>query len=328
MAEVELTVTPYNGSLLAANLLSGQQTLVLSSFGSTITGTLADDDGTLDTGDSGVSTFEGQAVTYIGSGTVQPGVRVGMLTVPLGTPVDVVLFSVGGQIYFVYPEGPPSITGAVALVVNVTPAAYHLFSPVCFAADTLIATPLGERPVQDIRAGDEVLDCDGQPHRVIWSGHAARDLPLALIPDAARWLPVVIPANALGEGLPWRELRLSQQHRVMIEGAEAELLFGASRVLSPAVGLLGDVCHLDRQCRHVDYHHILCDCHLVLQANGLPAESLLPGPQARRSMARAEAEALFPDLPGGDEIEAALPLLRMSEARLLNAEMTRRQHGH
>ncbi len=59
MYSQDITVVPYNGSLLAANLLSSQQTLVLNGFGSEQTGTLQDNDGTLSDFDDGFPRLTG-----------------------------------------------------------------------------------------------------------------------------------------------------------------------------------------------------------------------------------------------------------------------------
>lgn len=315
MAEVQISVTPYSGSLVAAKLLSGQQTLVLSGFGTPFTGTLSDRDGVIGTSDNGISTFNGQPITYIGSGTVQPGVNVLGATVPLGTAKQVMLFQVGGKIYFHYPDGAPNLLGAVALVTRITPAETDLFYPVCFVAGTRIACPDGLRPVEEIAPGDLVCDVDGAVHEVVWSGGQMLDLA----GDPARRAPVLIPQNAFGPGRPARDLYVSQQHRLMLSDWRTELLFGEERLLVPAVALVGDRLRLDYSRSRIRYHHILCRSHVVLLAEGLPAESLLPGPVAREALGRAswdEAIRMLAAL-GGARPVAACPVLPARAATVL-----------
>jgi hypothetical protein len=322
LPEATIATTPYNGSLLGTQLLSAQRTLVLSAFGPGASGTLTDNDGLLGDSDDGVATYNGQPLNYIGSGTVQPGVNVLGVTVPLGASVPVVVFQAGGQTYFHYPSGPPNVLGAVALVVNISPAPYQVFTPVCFVKGTLIRTPQGDRRIEDLAAGDAVTDVDGHAHKVLWTGGRRMDLPIGLAPSFAKWLPVRIPAGAFGPGCPAHDLLVSQQHRLMLQGAGPELLFGQDRVLVPARALLGDRLRLQTSLRCVTYHHILCREHVVLLANGMPAESLLPAPLTEDSAgrnARAEAEALFPELAGQTPLAApcAYPVLRARDAVVL-----------
>ncbi|NUB46616.1 Hint domain-containing protein [Fertoebacter nigrum] len=328
MPDANVSVTPYNGSLIGAQLLSAQRTLVLNNFGSSFSGTLTDNDGTLSDADDGLSSFNGASLNYIGSGTVQPGVNVLGVTVPLGVAKPVVVFEAGGQIYFHFPQGPPNLLGAVALVTNITSAPYSVFNPVCFVEGTWIATPDGDRLIETLNVGDQVNDIDGAPHEILWIGGRRMDLPIGLCPDYVRWLPVRVPAEAFGPGCPTRDLLVSQQHRLMIEGSGPELLFGDARVLVPAKALLGDVVALDRDLRQVTYYHILCRRHVILMANGLPSESLYPGPVAKDAIAqdalarpgREEAEALFSDLADMRvpfQPHSDYPMLRIREGRML-----------
>jgi hypothetical protein len=321
MASATIPAVQYNGSLLAAQLLSGSQTLVLSSFGPGSSGTIVDNDGTLGTSDNGVATFNGFPITYIGSGTAQPGVNVLGVTVPLGAAVPVVVFSAGGHIYFSYPSGAPSPVGAVAVVITITTTPYHLFNPVCFAAGTLIATPDGERLVEELTTGDEVLDVDGAVHEVVWSGGRTVALPAGNHPWVEAWRPVVVPAGAFGKGQPGRDLVVSQQHRLLVQGAWPELMFGTEQILVPARALVGDTIRIDRNCDEVSYYHILCDRHVVLIANGMPAESLCPDSlTASPEGSRGEASLMFPELAGlslGEAAPLAFPVARAHLAAAL-----------
>lgn len=321
MPEASITVTPYDGSLLAAQLLSSSKTLVLSSFGAPETGSLIDNDGALATDDNGVTTFNGQPVSYIGSGSAQPGVNVLGVTVPLGASVPMVAFEAGGQIYFHYPMGPPNVLGAVAVVVTLGTAPYQIFTPVCFRAGTLIATTEGERPIETLKPGDRVLDWEGCPEEILWIGGRRMTLAMGLARSFFRWLPVRVAAGALGNGLPRRDLWISQQHRLMICSPIAELMFGTSEVLASAKSFVGDHVTIEATCREVEYWHLLCPRHTILQAEGAPAESLFLGDIACQSSAHAsvqEALDLFPELQGQLHRErTVIPVLRQREAQLV-----------
>lgn len=149
---------------------------------------------------------------------------------------------------------------------------------VCFASGTLIETPDGPCPVQKIRPGDRVTLHGGGAAEVIWCGawHLNR---------AGRSAPVEIAPGALGDGLPRRRLALSPQHRVLIRSRVAARMFDSAEVLVAArhlVGLPGIA--LGAAGRPITYWHIACAAHEVILAEGAPCETLLPGPEALKSL--------------------------------------------
>jgi hypothetical protein len=104
-------------------------------------------------------------------------------------------------------------------------------------------------------------------------------------------------------------------------GWRAELLFGEAEVLVAARHLLGAPgVTLARDLAGVTYVHLLFDGHEVVFANGIEAESFLPGPSAMAGVEadlRAELLALFPDLAGGDAPRPARALLKGWEGAML-----------
>lgn len=196
-------------------------------------------------------------------------------------------------------------------------------TPPCFAEGTLILTPSGERPVEELAPGDCVLTPSGTTPIIRWTGR--RTLALGRAGTPSRLRPVRIAAHAFGRGRPHRDLRLSPQHRVLCSDPRADLWFGAATHLVPACHLVdGDRIAPDLDCTSVTYHHLLFDRHETLLSNGLPTESLHPGDRARNgldAMARAELFALFPELATGDTTRwrPAHPTLRAHEARVLFA---------
>lgn len=150
---------------------------------------------------------------------------------------------------------------------------------VCFADGTFLATPSGNTPIEQLRAGDLVETADRGPQPITWAySHTWTAAEIARSPNLAA---VLIRAGALGVGLPSKDLRLSQQHRVLIKGAIAQRMFGASEVLVPAKSLLTlPGVSLDFPETDVTYFHIMLDQHEVVFSNGVPSESLFLGAQA------------------------------------------------
>jgi hypothetical protein len=136
----------------------------------------------------------------------------------------------------------------------------------CFCPGTKLLTPTGEVAVEDVRAGDVVMTlADGAlvAAEVVWTGERVIDLGRHPRPEAAH--PVRIRAGACGNGLPRRDLLVSPDHALFIEGhlVPAKLLLnGASIVQESGFAL-------------VRYHHVELGRHGILLAEGLPAESYL-----------------------------------------------------
>ena len=90
---------------------------------------------------------------------------------------------------------------------------------------------------------------------------------------------------------------MSAQHKILVSGWRAELLFGKDEILVAATHLVNaDTIHRAPR-RYVDYHHLMFDRHEVLLTEGVPAESFYPGEYILRDDALREKVAdLFPEM--------------------------------
>jgi hypothetical protein len=175
----------------------------------------------------------------------------------------------------------------------------------CFHEDTRVMTARGEVAVKDLAIGDMVVTAHGrgpvlQP--VVWIGK--RRVNLARHPNRAVAEPILIRAGALGENVPFRDLRVSPEHALFVEGR-----------LVPA-GLLVNGTSIVREpwWRVVTWYHVELPEHGLLMAEGAPAESYFDA--GNRSMfGEGALAALFPDF-GAQRNErryeeaACFPLLR------------------
>lgn len=188
----------------------------------------------------------------------------------------------------------------------------------CFTPGTMILTDQGEVAVEDLAEGDLVLtrDCGFQPIR--WVGR--RDLTAEDLAVQPRFNPVRIAQGALGGNLPERDMLVSPQHRMLMTGARAELLFGEHEVLVAATHMVG-MAGVDRVMPdEVSYIHILFDRHEVVRADGAWSESFQPGVQTMNGLdaaQRAEILALFPKIGLGERFPAARLTLKSAEAQVL-----------
>lgn len=183
-------------------------------------------------------------------------------------------------------------------------------SVVCFASGTMIDTPNGPCPVDQLTAGDVVLTADGGALPIQWAGHTT-------VPAWGDLAPIVITKGTIGNDA---DLVVSPQHAILLTDWRAELFYGQEQVLVRAKDLLcldGVYCKSGGQ---VTYHHILMDCHHVVRSHGVWSETLYPGAIAMGAVgdaARAEIARLFPDLATYGPMCA--PCLRPFEAQCLAA---------
>jgi hypothetical protein len=132
----------------------------------------------------------------------------------------------------------------------------------CYAAGTRILTPRGEVPIERLHRDDLVITVSGRPQPIRWIGH--RRVDFRTHPNHQRILPVRIAAHAFGDGRPKRNLLLSPDHAVYVQG-----------VLIPIRHLINGTTIAQIQRRAITYYHIELLQHDVLVADGLPAETYL-----------------------------------------------------
>jgi hypothetical protein len=131
----------------------------------------------------------------------------------------------------------------------------------CFAAGTRIATTRGEIPVERLVHGDSVLTGQGEAAMVEWIGR--RHIDCLRQPDPTRIHPVRVSAGAFGDKTPSRDLWLSPDHAVLIEG-----------VLIPIKHLVNGSTVVQIAIDEITYYHVELPRHDIILADGLPVESL------------------------------------------------------
>ncbi|MEM6618785.1 MAG: Hint domain-containing protein [Pseudomonadota bacterium] len=194
---------------------------------------------------------------------------------------------------------------------------------ICFAEGSRLLTAEGYCPVETLCVGQEVMTRDNGLQKIRWIGSTT--VGAAGLSADVDLRPVRIRAGAFGPAMPERDLRVSRQHRVLVEDWRADLLFDSETVLVPAHTLLNDdTVVVDHEANEVTYWHVVFDNHEVVTSEGLMTESFHPCRATVLGMkpaARAELVKLFPALQT-ETAEAtayapAHPMLRPFEARLL-----------
>lgn len=200
---------------------------------------------------------------------------------------------------------------------------------ICFAAGTLIDTPEGRRRVEDLREGDKLHTKDDGVQEVLWAG--SRRMSGARLYAMPHMRPIRIRAGALGQDRPEPDLIVSPQHRMLIKGRAAEMLFQTPEVLVAAQDLLNDRSILvDHTLREVSYVHIMLERHQVVWANGIETESFHPGNTSLDTVLPDQRSRLLEQCPGVDADpfsygDFARRNLTTSEAAILQHEGGLRQ---
>lgn len=191
----------------------------------------------------------------------------------------------------------------------------------CFTPGIKIATPKGERLVEELQVGDRVITRDNGIQEIRWVG--ARTLNGAELARAGHLNPVLIRQGALGGGLPERDMIVSPNHRILVANDKTALYFEEREVLVAAKHLIGlegvDIVEISE----VTYIHFMFDQHEVVLSDGAWTESFQPGDLSLAGLADAQRDELlelFPELKTREGVEAyaaARRSLKKHEARLL-----------
>jgi len=151
----------------------------------------------------------------------------------------------------------------------------------CFCAGTRILTPGGPALVERLQIGDLVETLHGGVQRIKWVG---RRLYRAAAPQD---LPVRIFAGAIDDNVPERDLLVSADHGICIDGA----LIAAGRLVNNST-IARDV-----TVQEIGYFHIELEEHEVLVAQNCGAESYRDEGARRQVFENAASFALRYPVP-------------------------------
>ncbi|WP_425102040.1 Hint domain-containing protein [Tropicibacter sp. S64] len=161
---------------------------------------------------------------------------------------------------------------------------------VCYLEDTGIETTRGRVLVQDLKPGDTLPLAHGGETTVKWVGIQPIDGRTA---HPGKVNPICITAGAISENVPSRDLYVSPDHAVEIDG----LLFNASALVNGSS--IYKVATMPVE--GFTYYHIETDAHELILAEGLASESYLDNPD-RSAFVNGAERAGAPMIP-----EMALP---------------------
>jgi hypothetical protein len=176
-----------------------------------------------------------------------------------------------------------NVGGTDAITTNTVISGPSGGNATCFMAGTVIRTPEGETAVETLKRGDLVVTADGLAKPVSWLG---RQTISTVFADPMRVWPIRIKAGALAENVPARDLVLSPDHAVLVEGAlihAGALVNGASIVRELRVP------------RFFVYYHVELDDHSLVLAENTPAETFIDNVDRLAFDNWAEHDELYPN---------------------------------
>jgi hypothetical protein len=230
--------------------------------------------GTINTGASGDTLSVGETITYSGN----PYIYQGTVTVAAaagGTTSGFYAVREGKTFLFTIQDPANNVT------YNPTPGGETF---VCFMPGTLIATPQGERAIEDLAIGDEILTASGRAAPIRWIG---RQTVAARFANADRALPIRIRAGALGDSLPLRDLLVSPGHAMLVDGILAQ---AGALVNGTSIRREDDVPEV------FTYYNIELAEHDLILADGVAAETFVDNVSRSTFDNGAEHTALYGDV--------------------------------
>lgn len=200
-------------------------------------------------------------------------------------------------------EDPPmldrsySVFNAASAPVGTLSVRANVFDIPCFCKGTVLVGESGRLiRVEELRVGDLLQTIDGKLCPVRWID--VNTLSSRLLKSEERLRPIKICAGALGPGVPFTDLFVSPQHRILVESRIVKRMLGVTHTLVAAKKLLGlegvEICSAQHD---ITYYHVLFDAHEVIVANGAAAESLFLGPQAKKSLSSAALKEIGDIIP-------------------------------
>ncbi|WP_122050498.1 Hint domain-containing protein [Asaia bogorensis] len=260
-------------AVISGATIAGGGTLTLNSGATLVSGVLSGTDS--GGGAGGLLVVESGAVL---SGVLKMGWKSRL-------DLDSILYTSGAKliastnsVQIVDADGNLLWSGAVAGSTSSTTADFHLErDPVdgsmilvydkCFLKGTMIRTDRGDIAVENLVVGDRVIAfVNGKEvaREIIWTGRRSTSVRQGL-PDDEAGYPVRIRRNAIAENIPNKDLLVTPEHAMFLDGA-----FVPARML-----VNGRSIFYDRTITHFDYYHIETAEHSIIWSDGALSESYL-----------------------------------------------------
>lgn len=269
------TLTVLGGGVVVDQTLESGATASFSS-GAIISGTLTVSSGATatvnGTAGSGVVSLSGDGARLIISGTTMPTNTISnwsptdiidLASIPAASVTSVSTTAAGITFYTTSGTYSLNVPGANSYGYKLSPdGTGGLIYTTCFAEGTALRTPDGEAKVETLVPGSLVMTPKGAMP-VKWLGHRFITVANQPVPEE-NWL-VRIREGALADGVPSRDLLVTQEHCMVFEGklVPARMLVNGESIL------------IDRTINSYTYYHVELESHEAVWAENALTESYL-----------------------------------------------------
>jgi hypothetical protein len=166
----------------------------------------------------------------------------------------------------------------------------------CYLRGTRILTPSGEKPIETLNIGDEIVTRYGGLQKIKWLGRQSYD-PRFIANNPGKH-PIRITQGALDGTLPRRDLYISPGHSMLI---------GGKLILASAL-LNGITIRQEKTANQIDYFQVELATHDCVMAEGAWSETFADAPGLRGQFHnQAEFWALYPAYQTPDILALCAP---------------------
>jgi len=231
------------------------------------------------------------SLAFVNGGTAVLDAATGMLTVTegAGSFTRQLVGDFTGQFFHVANDGH----GGTMITEDDVP---------CYCRGTRISTADGEMAVETLGIGDRIVTADGEILPIKWTGRRRyRDWLAVGNPDVQ---PICFKAGSIADHIPARDLYVSPEHAMFLDG-----------ILIPALHLVNGVSILKVEgMEEIEYFHLEFDRHAVIFAEGAAAESFVDDDSRMLFHNANEYRHLYPDEPRGRYAEFCAPRVEAGAA--------------
>ena len=166
----------------------------------------------------------------------------------------------------------------------------------CYCRGTRIATPAGEKPIEELNVGDLVLTASNEVRPIRWIGR--RTYGAGQIEKHRHLRPIRIRAGALGSGapstsrdgpIPARDLLVSPEHAIALPDEAGAFVLAPAHLLVNGVSIAREPVTAP-----VEYLHLELREHDIILAEGAAAESFVDDNSRALFDNAAEFRTLYP----------------------------------